>query len=342
MKSLTRRVETAANGTRLTRVLSYKIIMRIMLRISLSPEQKQKLVLSEHWDLLKKGATYGGNIIDVDWPNERTKLVIETISGGEIILWHVYMLFDKRELNAYSHFEIEPTQIVNKSMTDAGLFNAAVAADLPIVKTRIHKIPSQIIVSTIKLSETSIASYECSRELITSKHVVDILSQHHLTGLLTQDIFKRDGSIHALHKRLNAKKLIEVTSFDVSTPNLMSGLSEAFIARLPDNLKHKLNPDRRKESDFYRYLGCKTLTLDEIEDADDFARLGASESSCETGWVISKKVRDVFIGAKLKGARFKPVMISGTTFHDAYLAMWHDLVAFLSQQGATYQGVPLK
>jgi hypothetical protein len=315
--------------------------MRINLRLSLSPEQKQKLVLSEHWELLKKGASYGGNIIDVDWPNDHTKLIIETISGGEIVLWHAYMSFDKKESNAYSNYEIEPTQIVNKSRTDTDLFNTAIASDLPIVKTRIHKIPSRIIVSTIKLSENSIASYECSRELIASKHVVDILSQHHLTGLLTQDIFKRDGSIHALHKRLNAKQLVEVTSFDVSTPNLMSGFSEAFIAKLPDDLKHKVNPNRRKEMDFFRYLGCKTLKPEEIEGADDFARLGASESSCETGWVVSRKVKDVFVSHKLKGARFKPIMISGTQFHDAYIGLWRDLVAFLSQHGVAYQGVPM-
>ena len=340
--NLTCRSSPALYGAGLNSSLSYRINMRIILRISLSPEQKQKLVLSEHWVLLKKVASFGGSIIDIDWPNERTKLIIETVSGSEIVIWHAYMLFDKKELTSYSFFEIEPTQIINKSRTDSALFNTAISSDLPVVKTRIHKIPSRIVVSTIKLSETSIASYGCSRELIASKYVVDILSQAQLTGLLIQDISKRDGSIHALHKRLNAKQLIEVTSFDVSTPNLISGKSEEFIAKYQSYVKHKLIPDRRKESDFFRYLGCKTLKPEEIENADDFARLGVSECSCESGWVVSKKVREVFVGNKLKGARFKPIMISGTEFHDAYLTMWHDLVALLSKHGAAYQGVPLK
>ena len=87
----------------------------------------------------------------------------------------------------------------------------------------------------------------------------------------------------------------------------------------------------------HRALACLSYDFAETVPAGDFFRTAENWSSNDMPlWVVSRRVREVFLRHKLRGWAFRPVLEVGSSLHADYLEKWQNLMRQLTASNPSH------
>ena len=225
------------------------------------------------------------------------------------------MAFTPAEMAQARFFQLECRKLVREGPGDYEV-NIARLRELPFIETGPFRIKllDRIALSRASLRPNEVAcAGDWTAEFIVSRGVARVFEQAGLTGFsLRPVIAPKSGKELEDVFLLYTGSLLPLAELDLTTPFVPGGGEEC--------------------QGSYTQLACLTYDFrSAAPPAVDFFRTAEAWSSNHMPfWVISERVREVFVRWKLRGWAFRPVLEKGTDLHAAYTAKWRELMDRIS------------
>lgn len=286
-----------------------KITLRVLAREDVLAVAKRDSRLAEAFDL-------EAIVFEIDSSNELFDRFLELTRETSGSWFNPVMSFTKQELESARLFQLDCRgKIVNEKPRDYD-WNAGRLKNTDYIRTSANlkiKIIDQIALSSnIKVRPNAVGcASNWMAEFVLAAPVAHIFESAGLTGFETRPILDlRSGALHEDFFLLYSSSIMPAAVLDVTTP---------------------MSIERDPEDSSPRELGCLTYDPEDLESVLDFNRTAEDWSSNSMPlWVVTSRVRDVFLRNKLRGWAFRPVLERGSDLHQEYLEMWKDLIERVS------------
>lgn len=219
------------------------------------------------------------------------------------------MTFSPAEMAAARHFQLEGRKLVREGPGDYEV-NIARLRALPFIKTGPFRIRllDAVSLSRASLKPTEVAcAADWMAEFIVSRAVGNIFKTEGLRGFSLRPVLApKSGKQHEEVTLLYTTHLMPLATLDLTTPVF----------------------EDRGEEGGHRQLACLAYDFGtSLRPESDFCRTAENWSSNHMPvWVVSARVREVFLRHKLRGWAFRPVMETGTALYAAYRDKWQVLM----------------
>jgi hypothetical protein len=226
--------------------------------------------------------------------------------GGETV-------FTPAELAGIGHFELVCRAVARESPADFSA-NDAVRGRTPLVDAggaAPIRIVSELSLTRITLKPNRVASIgDWTQEYVLGAGVIKTFIDARLTGASFLPLMKMNGKA-----RVARTDFVQLFSDAIMRPAIVDASVERITSRFPE------------EDGFLRHLGCLAYTHSALENRPDFNRTAEPWGGFHgwPSWVVSARVRDVFMAGKLRGWHFRPVLVAKTELYAEYVKKWSAL-----------------
>jgi hypothetical protein len=260
------------------------------------------------------GGSHDDLFFDATWPSdELARFLRSTARLGSFDL-NPWMRFTRADISRARFLRLRTRKVIEDSSTDYARMRAHMdglpwIGDDPMYRCRI---PERVSLTRIRLKPNQIASVgQWTAEFIVPNAVRRIFEKEEFTGAAFR-------SVTDTRTEAPFDAVAHLYSNHVLAPRIIDVASRKIVSAVP-------------EERGYDALGCFCYEPDVLQDALDFNRTGEGNVGFEfPDWVVSARVRDVYVVNKLKGWAFEPVLEPASETYDDYTALWHSLYELLS------------
>jgi hypothetical protein len=243
--------------------------------------------------------------LDIDSQSQEFARFVQVTKDASGTWFNPHVTFTKKELDSAAYFEPQCRKTLAESNKDYDWNNDHVES-LDFLETTAGmkiKLPDRIAISkTTPLKSNMVAGVgEWTQEYVVHADVATAFAQEGFLGFSLRPVF-------------NSKTQME-------QPDVHQLYSDAIMP--PAELGRRTPPS---DSGSVRLLGCLVYDNLEQQKLADFNRTAEDWAARDFPlWVVSARVRELFMRSKFKGWAFTPVIIKGSELHREYERLWNEL-----------------